>query len=130
MEIAAYDSFDRTIIVTTTDTWRNPFHLGVRPMDMDEKAVNYPCHPWWKTSSPATLTTPFTLLHWQRHRSEFGGVDVRWALLAANSIGIQDKMEATDSKFRMAEALQSKVVIPPPRCLTNFQADVQRLQHA
>ena len=42
MEIVAYDSFDRTIIVTTIDTSENrPDLWGKCPMDMDEKAVNY-----------------------------------------------------------------------------------------
>ena len=42
IEIVALDSFDRTCIVTTDSTGEDREELaGIRPTDMDDKAVNY-----------------------------------------------------------------------------------------
>ena len=131
MEIVAYDSFDRTIIVTTTDTSENrPDLWGKCPMDMDEKAVNYlfvtPGGNIYHSGD--SHYSIYFAKHGKDIAQEFGGVDVCFGAFGCNPIGIQDKMEATDM-LRMAEALQSKVVIPIHHDVwTNFQADVQEIK--
>lgn len=129
--IVAMDSFDRTCIVTTDSTGPDREDLaGKCPTDIDEKAVNY------------LIVTPggniyhsgdshysiYFAKHGKDIKKEYGGVDVAFGAYGCNPVGIQDKMEATDI-LRMAEALQTKIVVPIHHDVwTNFHADTREIQ--
>jgi L-ascorbate 6-phosphate lactonase len=131
LEIVVLDSFDRTCITTTDSTGPDREELwGKCPMDMDEKAVNYLIRtPGGNIyhSGDSHYSICFAE-HGKRIKRLYGGVDVCFGSYGCNPVGLQDKMEATDI-LRMAEALQSKVVIPIHWDVwTNFYADLREIE--
>ena len=130
IEIIVLDSFDRTCITTTDSTGPDREELwGKCPMDMDKKAVNYLV----RTSAGNIYHSGDShySIYFAKHGKDiarlYGGVDVAFASYGLNPVGIQDKMEATDV-LRMAEALQTKVVIPIHWDVwTNFQANLEEI---
>lgn len=115
VEIVVLDSFDRTCLVTTDKQLK-----GICPTDMDEKAVNYLI----KTTggniyhSGDSHYSVYYAKHGKDHQ-----IDVALGSYGENPIGNQDKMTSIDI-LRMAEALQTKVVIPFHYDVwTNFKAD-------
>lgn len=126
IEIVAYDSFDRTCIVTTDSTGPDREELwGKCPMDMDEKAVNYlfvtPGGNFYHSGD--SHYSIYFAKHGKDIKRDYGGVDVCFGAYGWNPVGIQDKMEVTDL-LRMAEALDAKVVIPVHHDVwSNFQTD-------
>jgi L-ascorbate 6-phosphate lactonase len=130
IEIIVLDSFDRTCITTTDSTGSDREELwGKCPMDMDKKAVNYLV----RTAAGNIYHSGDShySIYFAKHGKDiarlYGGVDVAFASYGLNPVGIQDKMEATDV-LRMAEALQTKVVIPIHWDVwTNFQADLEEI---
>lgn len=115
VEIVVLDSFDRTCLVTAD----KPL-AGVCPTDMDEKAVNY------------LLKTPGGNIyhsgdsHYSVYYAKHGKdhqIDIALGSYGENPPGNQDKMTSVDI-LRMAEALNTKVVIPFHYDVwTNFKAD-------
>jgi len=115
IEIVILDSFDRTVLVTAEEPL-----AGKCPTDMDEKAVNY------------LLKTPGGNIyhsgdsHYSVYYAKHGKdhqIDVALGSYGENPVGNQDKMTSIDI-LRMAEALQTKVVIPFHHDVwTNFKAD-------
>ncbi|WP_027295998.1 L-ascorbate 6-phosphate lactonase [Robinsoniella sp. KNHs210] len=115
VEIVVLDSFDRTCIVTA----EKPL-AGICPTDMDDKAVNYLI----KTSggniyhSGDSHYSVYYAKHGKDHK-----IDVAFGSYGENPAGNQDKMTSVDI-LRMAEALQTEVVIPFHYDVwTNFKAD-------
>lgn len=115
IEIVVLDSFDRTVLVTAEEPL-----AGKCPTDMDEKAVNY----LFKTPggniyhSGDSHYSVYYAKHGKDHQ-----IDVALGSYGENPVGNQDKMTSIDI-LRMAEALQTKVVIPFHHDVwTNFKAD-------
>ena len=131
LEIIVMDSFDRTCITTTDLTGADREDLWAKcPMDMDKKAVNYLIRtPGGNIyHSGDSHYSIYFAKHGKDIAAQFGGVDVAFGSYGCNPIGIQDKMEATDI-LRMAEALQTKVVIPIHWDVwTNFYADLNEIK--
>lgn len=131
IEIVCMDSFDRTCIVTTDSTGRDREDLwGKCPNDMDEKAVNYLIRtPGGNIyHSGDSHYSIYFARHGKLAQQKYGGIDVAFGSFGLNPVGIQDKMETTDI-LRMAEALQTKVVIPIHHDVwSNFQADVNEIR--
>ena len=114
-EIVVLDSFDRTCLVTNDEEVS-----GICPSDMDEKAVNY------LIKTPAGSVYHSGDSHYSVYYAKHGKdhqIDVALGSYGENPIGNQDKMTSVDI-LRMAEALQTKVVIPFHYDVwTNFKAD-------
>ncbi len=114
-EIVALDSFDRTCLVTADEDIR-----GVCPTNMDEKAVNY------LIKTPAGNIYHSGDSHYSVYYAKHGKdhqIDVALGSYGENPVGNQDKMTSIDI-LRMAEALNTKVVIPFHYDVwTNFKAD-------
>lgn len=115
VEIVVLDSFDRTCIVTA----EKPL-AGICPTDMDEKAVNY------LIKTPGGNIYHSGDSHYSVYYAKHGKdhkIDVAFGSYGENPAGNQDKMTSVDI-LRMAEALQTKVVIPFHYDVwTNFKAD-------
>lgn len=109
VHIVVLDSFDRSCLVTTDSTGADREILtDTCPSDMDDRAVNYLlCTPGGNIyhSGDSHYSVNFA-----RHGKEYE-IDIAFAALGLNPIGIQDKMESVEV-LRMAEALRCKVVIP------------------
>lgn len=120
-ELIALDSFDRTALITVPE---GETLEGKMPGSMDERAVNY------------LIKTPGGNLyhsgdsHYSNYYAKHGNehnIDVSLGSFGENPRGITDKMTASDI-LRMAEALQTKVVIPFHHDIwSNFQADPQEI---
>ena len=123
IEIVALDSFDRTCIVTTDSTGEDREELaGICPTDMDDKAVNY------LIKTPGGNIYHSGDSHYSIYYAKHGkdhDIDVAFGSYGENPVGMQDKMTSIDI-LRMAEALQTDVVIPIHYDVwTNFKADPQ-----
>ncbi|MCF7931276.1 MAG: L-ascorbate 6-phosphate lactonase [Acholeplasmataceae bacterium] len=120
VEILALDSFDRTCLVTQ-DKYE-PL-AGTIP-NMDEKAVNY----LFKTSGGNIYDAADS--HYSISFADHGKkhqIDVAFGAYGENPVGIADKQTSVDI-LRMAEALQTKVVIPLHYDIwTNFMADPKEI---
>lgn len=114
-EIVVLDSFDRTCLVTADEDIR-----GVCPTNMDDKAVNY------LIKTPAGNIYHSGDSHYSVYYKKHGNdhkIDVALGSYGENPAGNQDKMTSIDI-LRMAEALNTKVVIPFHYDVwTNFKAD-------
>lgn len=117
--IVALDSFDRTCLVTSDEDL-----AGICPTNMDDKAVNY------------LIQTPggniyhsgdsHYSVYYAKHGKEYN-IDIALGSYGENPIGNQDKMTSIDI-LRMAEALQTDVVIPVHYDIwTNFKADPKEI---
>lgn len=115
VEIVVVDSFDRTCLVTADEDIR-----GVLPDDMDDKAVNY------IIKTPGGNIYHSGDSHYSVYYKKHGNdheIDVALGSYGENPAGNQDKMTSIDI-LRMAEALNTKVVIPFHYDVwTNFKAD-------
>lgn len=115
VEIVVLDSFDRTCLVTAD----KPL-AGICPTDMDDKAVNY----LFKTTGGNIYHSGDS--HYSVYYAKHGKdhhIDVALGSYGENPVGNQDKMTSVDI-LRMAEALQTDVVIPFHYDVwTNFKAD-------
>ncbi len=121
VEILALESFDRTCLVTA------PKGVTLRdkmPQNMDELAVNY----LFKTSGGNLYHSGDS--HYANYYAKHGNdhqIDVALGSFGENPRGITDKMTSVDI-LRMAEALNTKVVIPVHHDIwTNFQADTREI---
>ncbi len=115
IEIVALDSFDRTCLVTAD----KPLY-GICPTDMDDKAVNYLI----KTPGGNIYHSGDShySVYYAKHGKDYD-IDVALGSYGENPAGNQDKMTSIDI-LRMAEALQTKVVIPFHYDVwSNFKAD-------
>ncbi len=115
MEIVALDSFDRTCLVTTDEDV-----AGICPTDMDDKAVNYLI----KTPGGNIYHSGDShySVYYAKHGKDYE-IDVALGSYGENPPGCQDKMTSIDI-LRMAEALNTKVVIPFHHDVwSNFKAD-------
>ncbi|MEI3246449.1 MAG: L-ascorbate 6-phosphate lactonase [Lachnospiraceae bacterium] len=126
VEILCLDSFDRTCLVTTDDTTENRENLvGVCPMDMDEKAVNY------LVKTPGGNVYHSGDSHYSIYFAKHGKdhkIDVAFGSYGENPVGLADKMTSVDV-LRMAEALRCEVVIPIHYDVwTNFMADLNEIK--
>lgn len=114
-EICVVDSFDRTCLVTADEDIR-----GVCPTDMDDKAVNF------IVKTPGGNVYHSGDSHYSIYFAKHGKdheIDVAFGSYGENPVGNQDKMTSIDI-LRMAEALNTKVVIPIHYDVwTNFKAD-------
>jgi L-ascorbate 6-phosphate lactonase len=114
-EIVVLDSFDRTCLVTADEDIR-----GVCPTDMDDKAVNF------LVKTPGGNVYHSGDSHYSIYYAKHGKdhkIDLAFGSYGENPVGNQDKMTSIDI-LRMAEALQTKVVIPLHYDVwTNFKAD-------
>lgn len=105
MEIVALDSFDRTCLVTSPPEGALD---GRCPTDMDEKAVNY------LIKTPGGNIYHSGDSHYSNYYAKHGNdyrIDVALGSFGENPRGITDKMTSVDI-LRMAEALNTKVIIP------------------
>lgn len=121
IEICAVESFDRTALITAPPKG----NLANIQLDfMDEKAVNY------VIKSPGGTLYHSGDSHYSNYYAKHGNdyqIDVALGSFGENPRGITDKMNACDI-LRMAEALNTKVVIPFHHDIwTNFQADPQEI---
>ncbi len=114
-DIVVLDSFDRTCLVTADEDIRNTC-----PNDMDDKAVNF------LIKTPAGSIYHSGDSHYSVYYKKHGNdheIDVALGSYGENPAGNQDKMTSVDI-LRMAEALNTKVVIPFHYDVwTNFKAD-------
>lgn len=114
IEIVVLDSFDRTVLVTAAED------LKGKILDMDSNAVNY------LIKTPAGSFYHAGDSHYSIRFAKHGKdhqVDVAFGSYGDNPIGNHDKMTSSDM-LRMAEALQTKVLIPFHYDVwTNFKAD-------
>jgi L-ascorbate 6-phosphate lactonase len=119
VEIVVLDSFDRTCLVTTDQDVR-----GVCPTDMDDKAVNY------LIKTPGGNIYHSGDSHYSIYFAKHGKdhhIDLAFGSYGENPVGNQDKMTSIDI-LRMAEALNTKVVIPLHYDIwTNFKADPKEI---
>jgi L-ascorbate 6-phosphate lactonase len=117
MEIVALESFDRTALITAPP---DGDLKGWLPEDMDEKAVNY------LIKTPGGNIYHSGDSHYSNYYAKHGNdyeIDVAFGSFGENPRGITDKMTSVDI-LRMAEALDTKVVIPFHHDIwSNFQAD-------
>ncbi|MHB8963532.1 MAG: L-ascorbate 6-phosphate lactonase [Saccharofermentanales bacterium] len=115
ISIAVLDSFDRTCLVTADKDIR-----GTCPDDMDDKAVNY------LVQTPGGNIYHSGDSHYSVYYAKHGKdhkIDVAFGSYGENPVGSQDKMTSVDI-LRMAEALNTKVVIPFHYDVwSNFKAD-------
>jgi L-ascorbate 6-phosphate lactonase len=121
MTIFCEDAFDRTCLVTQ-DTYSDI--RGKFVDDMDEKAVNYVV-----TTSAGTLYhagDSHYSLRFAKHGKDHK-IDVAFGAYGENPPGIADKLTSVDI-LRMAEALQTKVVIPLHYDIwSNMMADTREI---
>jgi L-ascorbate 6-phosphate lactonase len=119
VEIVVLDSFDRTCLVTTDHDVR-----GICPTDMDDKAVNY------LIKTPGGNIYHSGDSHYSIYFAKHGKdhhIDLAFGSYGENPVGNQDKMTSIDI-LRMAEALNTKVVIPLHYDIwTNFKADPKEI---
>lgn len=105
VDIVVADSFDRTVLVTDPAGEE----LSNQPVaEMDERSVNY----LFKTSAGNIYHAGDS--HYSSYYGKHGKdykIDVALGAFGENPIGIVDKMTSVDI-LRMAEALNTKVVIP------------------
>lgn len=115
VEIVVLDSFDRTCLVTADELL-----AGKCPDNMDDKAVNY------LIKTPGGNIYHSGDSHYSVYYAKHGKdhkIDVALGSYGENPAGNQDKMTSVDI-LRMAESLQTKVVIPFHYDVwTNFKAD-------
>lgn len=126
-EIVVLDSFDRTCLVTTDELPEGQKDIrNTVPNNMDVKAVNY------LFKMPAGNVYHSGDSHYSIGYAEHGknhDIDVAFGSFGENPVGNQDKMTSIDI-LRMAEALQTKVVIPLHYDVwTNFKADPLEILH-
>lgn len=122
VKVVALESFDRTALVTIDD--EDEKLAGKMPIDMDDIAVNI----LFETSggnlyhgADSHYSVMFAK-HGKEHK-----IDVSLINYGENPPGIQDKMTSVDV-LRMAEALQTNVVIPVHHDIwTNFMADPEEI---
>lgn len=119
VEIVVLDSFDRTCLVTNDHDV-----AGICPTDMDEKAVNY------LIKTPGGNIYHSGDSHYSVYYAKHGkdhDIDLAFGSYGENPVGNQDKMTSIDI-LRMAEALNTKVVIPLHYDIwTNFKADPKEI---
>ena len=120
--IVALEAFDRTALVT----WGNPDESlkDKMPQDMDEIAVNY------LFETPGGNIYHAGDSHYSnmfaKHGNEYD-IDVCLGAYGENPRGITDKVTSVDM-LRMAEALNSQVVIPVHHDIwSNFMADPKEI---
>ena len=122
IEIHALDAFDRTAMITLPADQKA---AGVLPDGMDERAVNY----LFKTPGGSLYHSGDS--HYSNYYAKHGNehqIDVALGSYGENPRGITDKMTSADM-LRMAEALNTKVVIPFHHDIwSNFQADPQEIR--
>ena len=122
IEIHALDAFDRTALITLPADQKA---AGVLPDGMDERAVNY----LFKTPGGSLYHSGDS--HYSNYYAKHGNehqIDVALGSYGENPRGITDKMTSADM-LRMAEALNTKVVIPFHHDIwSNFQADPQEIR--
>jgi len=122
IEIHALDAFDRTALITLPAEQRA---AGILPDGMDERAVNY----LFKTPGGNLYHSGDS--HYSNYYAKHGNehqIDVALGSYGENPRGITDKMTSADM-LRMAEALNTKVVIPFHHDIwSNFQADPQEIR--
>ena len=117
-ELVALDSFDRTVLITGSESGDEL--AGKLPGEMDEKAVNY------LVKTPGGSIYHSGDSHYSNYYAKHGNdhdIDVALGSYGENPRGVTDKMTSVDI-LRMAEALRAKVVIPFHHDIwSNFQAD-------
>ncbi|MCS2149415.1 L-ascorbate 6-phosphate lactonase [Scandinavium manionii] len=122
IEIHALDAFDRTALITLPAEQKA---AGILPDGMDERAVNY----LFKTPGGNLYHSGDS--HYSNYYAKHGNehqIDVALGSYGENPRGITDKMTSADM-LRMAEALNTKVVIPFHHDIwSNFQADPQEIR--
>jgi L-ascorbate 6-phosphate lactonase len=120
--IHALDAFDRTALITLPADQKA---AGVLPDGMDARAVNY----LFKTPGGTLYHSGDS--HYSNYYAKHGNehqIDVALGSYGENPRGITDKMTSSDM-LRMAEALNTKVVIPFHHDIwSNFQADPQEIR--
>ncbi len=121
VELVALESFDRTALIT------GPPDGDIRgrlPDDMDYRAVNY------LVKTPGGSLYHSGDSHYSNMYAKHGNehtIDVALGSYGENPRGITDKMTSCDI-LRMAEALNTKVVIPFHHDIwANFQADPKEI---
>lgn len=121
MEIVALESFDRTALITVP---KGVSLTGQMPGNMDDRAVNY------LIKTPGGNVYHSGDSHYSNYYAKHGNdyqIDVALGSFGENPRGITDKMTASDI-LRMAEALDTKVVIPFHHDIwSNFQADTNEI---
>jgi L-ascorbate 6-phosphate lactonase len=123
--IVVLESYDRTCLVTTDGMPEDQKDIrGVCPSDMDDKAVNY----LFKTTAGNIYHSGDS--HYSINYAKIGkkfDIDVAFGSYGENPVGMQDKMTSIDI-LRMAEALNTKVVIPLHYDVwTNFKCDPKEI---
>jgi L-ascorbate 6-phosphate lactonase len=117
IKIEVLESFDRTCLVTEPPEGKL---AGICPDDMDLKAVNY------LIKTPGGNIYHSGDSHYSNYYAKHGNehkVDVALGSYGENPRGITDKMTSIDI-LRMAESLQTKVIIPIHYDVwTNMMAD-------
>jgi L-ascorbate 6-phosphate lactonase len=121
VELVALESFDRTALITSPP---DGDIRGKLPDDMDYRAVNY------LVKTPGGSLYHSGDSHYSNMYAKHGNehtIDVALGSYGENPRGITDKMTSCDI-LRMAEALNTKVVIPFHHDIwTNFQADPKEI---
>jgi Predicted Zn-dependent hydrolases of the beta-lactamase fold len=120
-ELVVLESFDRTALITEPPTGDI---RGKMPVDMDIKAVNY------LIKTPGGNIYHSGDSHYSNYYTKHGNdhkIDVALGSYGENPRGITDKMTSIDI-LRMAEALNTKVIIPFHHDIwSNFQADPKEI---
>lgn len=116
-KIKALDSFDRTVLITLP---KEESCEGKLPGNMDERSVNY------LIETPGGSIYHSGDSHYSNYYAKHGNdhkIDVALGSYGENPRGITDKITAFDI-LRMAEALNTKVIIPFHHDIwSNFMAD-------
>jgi L-ascorbate 6-phosphate lactonase len=135
LEIEVLESFDRTCLVTAPPAGKLE---GICPNNMDLKAVNY------LIKTPGGNIYHSGDSHYSNYYAKHGNehkIDVALGSYGENPRGLTDKMTSIDI-LRMAEALNTKVVIPfhydiwtnmmadPAEILALYDMRKNRLQYA
>lgn len=122
VDIVALESFDRTALITVDD--ENEVLAGKMPQDMDDISLNF----LFETSGGNVyhgFDSHYSIMfakHGKEHK-----IDVALNNYGENPIGMMDKMTSVDI-LRMAEALQTKVIIPVHHDIwSNFFADPEEI---
>lgn len=121
IKIKALESFDRTALLNP------PLYTALKDtpvVDLDDRAVNY------LFETPGGNLYHSGDSHFSMNFGKHGHdhkIDVALASFSENPIGIQDKMTSADV-LRMAEALDTKVIIPVHyETWSNFAADPREI---